>query len=195
MLAWLLLFPLIGFLVNSFWYVLFQLPRSKTKVDAIFPGAIASLSVFAAFVFAVTGFFKLTSLPPESRFIEEVFFNWISIGGFTLDVSARLDSLSSIFALVVTGVGTLIHVYSIGYMSHDETPTKFFAYLNLFCFSMLVLVLGNSLPVLFFGWEAVGLCSYLLISYWYSENYSRSPLAGRYSRRIFIWSYQHARCL
>jgi len=169
MLAWLLLFPLIGFLVNSFWYVLFQLPRSKTKVDAIFPGAIASLSVFAAFVFAVTGFFKLTSLPPESRFIEEVFFNWISIGGFTLDVSARLDSLSSIFALVVTGVGTLIHVYSIGYMSHDETPTKFFAYLNLFCFSMLVLVLGNSLPVLFFGWEAVGLCSYLLISYWYSD--------------------------
>ena len=82
----------------------------------------------------------------------------------------RVDSLSTLFTLVITGVGTLIHLYSIGYMGHDETPGKFFAYLNLFCFAMLVLVLGGSLPLMFLGWEGVGLCSYLLIGYWYTDD-------------------------
>jgi NADH-quinone oxidoreductase subunit L len=86
-----------------------------------------------------------------------------------LAFSFRLDALNSLFALVITGVGTLIHLFSIGYMGHDESPAKFFAYLNLFCSFMLVLVLGASLPVMFLGWEGVGLCSYLLISYWYTD--------------------------
>jgi len=81
-----------------------------------------------------------------------------------------LDALSALFCLVITGVGTLIHIYSIGYMDHDETPGKFFAYLNLFCFAMLILVLGGSLPLTFLGWEGVGLCSYLLIGYWYTDD-------------------------
>src|SRR5690606_37372616 len=76
---------------------------------------------------------------------------------------------STLFTLVITGVGTLIHLYSICYMSHDATPGKYFSYLNLFCFAMLMLVLGSSLPVLFLGWEGVGLCSYLLIGYWYTD--------------------------
>ena len=108
-------------------------------------------------------------MPAEGRVIEQFLYHWITIGGFNLDVTFRVDSLSTLFTLVITGVGTLIHFYSIGYMGHDETPGKFFAYLNLFCFAMLVLVLGGSLPLMFLGWEGVGLCSYLLIGYWYTD--------------------------
>lgn len=108
-------------------------------------------------------------MDPEHRILEQVVYPWISVGQFKLDMVFRLDSLSTLFTLVITGVGTLIHIYSIGYMSHDESPGKFFCYLNLFCFAMLMLVIGGSLPILFLGWEGVGLCSYLLIGYWYQD--------------------------
>src|SRR6185437_11491244 len=136
---------------------------------ATVPGVIATLAIFASFIVSVLCFVRLHGMS-ENRVLEQVLYHWITLGNaFNLDVTLRVDSLSALFTLVITGVGTLIHIYSIGYMGHDETPGKFFAYLNLFCFAMLVLVLGSSLPLLFLGWEGVGLCSYCLIGYWYTD--------------------------
>ena len=97
-------------------------------------------------------------------------FEWIDVGGFHVPMSLLVDPLSCVMMLVVTGVGSLIHVYSVGYMAHDEDRVRFFSYLNLFTFFMLLLVLGGSLPLLFVGWEGVGLCSYLLIGFWYRKD-------------------------
>ena len=96
-------------------------------------------------------------------------FNWITVGDLSVDIAYRIDELSLIMTLVVTGVGSLIHLYSIGYMNHDPGYWKFFSYLNLFIFAMLNLVLANNLLLLFLGWEGVGLCSYLLIGFWYTD--------------------------
>jgi len=169
MLALIALFPLIGFIINGAWYSMFQAPRGRTKAGATLPGIIATTAIGLSFVFSLILFFQLQDLPAEARVIEQVVFNWMNIGGFHLDLAFRLDPLSSLFTLFVTGVATLIHLYSIGYMSHDATPGKFFAYLNLFSFAMLMLILGASLPIMFLGWEGVGLCSYLLIGYWYAD--------------------------
>src|SRR5690625_2489429 len=97
------------------------------------------------------------------------FYTWMAAGGLSLDFAYRIDQLSLIMMLIVTGVGTLIHIYSIGYMKGDRGYWKFFAYLNLFMFAMLNLVMGDNLVVLFLGWEGVGLCSYLLIGFWYED--------------------------
>src|SRR6476659_5018879 len=100
---------------------------------------------------------------------------WIAAGNFSVDLSLRLDALSALMVSFVTFVGFLIHVYSIGYMSHDETDAgyaRYFAYLNLFLFAMLVLVLANNFLLMFVGWEGVGLCSYLLIGYYYEREYA-----------------------
>jgi NADH-quinone oxidoreductase subunit L len=170
MLAWIPLFPLIGFLINGSWYAFGQAPSGRKKAGAGLTGAIATLAIAASFVVSLSLFLQLKEMPVETRFIEQTLFQWMTVGSdFNLALSFRLDPLNSLFTLVITGIGTLIHLYSIGYMGSDETPGKFFAYLNLFCFSMLVLVLGAALPILFFGWEGVGLCSYLLIGYWYTD--------------------------
>ena len=94
---------------------------------------------------------------------------WIEAGGFRVPFSLLLDPLSAVMILVVTGVGSLIHIYSLGYMAHDEERVRYFSYLNLFTFFMLLLVLGGSLPLMFVGWEGVGLCSYLLIGFWFKK--------------------------
>lgn len=169
MLAMIALFPLLGFLVNGCWYALGQSRPGRKKAGAAIPGAIATLAILSSFVASLALFLQLHSMEAEARVLEQTLFSWMTAGAFHLDFAFRLDALSSLFTLVITGVGTLIHLYSIGYMGHDETPGKFFAYLNLFCFAMLVLVLGASMPVMFLGWEGVGLCSYLLIGYWYSD--------------------------
>ena len=132
-------------------------------------GGIATAAIGSSFVISLLVFVRLSGLVAESRVLEEIYFPWIHVSNLAIDASLRVDALSSLFLLVITGVGTLIHVYSIGYMSHDPSPGKFFAYLNLFCFAMLVLVMGSSLPILFLGWEGVGLCSYLLIGFWYTD--------------------------
>jgi NADH-quinone oxidoreductase subunit L len=95
--------------------------------------------------------------------------DWFNVGGMSFEWGFRFDALTTVMALVVTGIGTIIHLYSIGYMAEDRSPSRFFAYLNLFLFSMLVLITGDNLVVLFVGWEGVGLCSYLLIGYWYND--------------------------
>lgn len=164
------LLPLIGFLINGLWYAFFQAPRGKTKAHATVPGLIATAAIFGSFVLSLMAFLHLKGLAGEARVVEETLFSWIKVGDFNLNMAFRLDSLNTLFTLVITGVGTLIHVYSIGYMGHDASPGKFFAYLNLFCFAMLMLVLGASLPILFLGWEGVGLCSYLLIGFWYTDD-------------------------
>lgn len=171
MLAWIPLLPLIGFTINGLWYLLLQSREGQKPAGAMVPGIIASLAIGGSFVVSLLSFLQLQGMAPESRVIEQMLFNWMEItGALKIDMTLRFDALSSLFCLVITGVGTLIHVYSIGYMGDDETPGKYFAYLNLFCFSMLMLVLGASLPILFLGWEGVGLCSYLLIGYWYTDD-------------------------
>jgi NADH-quinone oxidoreductase subunit L len=164
------LFPLIGFAINGSWYAFGQAPAGRTKAGSGLTGGIAAAAIFASFLVSLTLFLQLLGVPEGQRSLEQTLFSWMHVpGGLSVDVAFRFDVLSSLFCLVITGVGTLIHIYSIGYMSHDETPGKFFAYLNLFCFAMLMLVLGSSLPILFLGWEGVGLCSYLLIGYWYED--------------------------
>jgi NADH-quinone oxidoreductase subunit L len=169
MLKWIPLLPLIGFAINGVWYALFQSRPGAKKAGAMVPGIIGTAAIFGAFIVALRAFLALKGMPEDGRVLEEVFFSWMKVGDFNLTMGIRVDSLSTLFTLVITGVGTLIHLYSIGYMSDDPAPGKFFAYLNLFCFAMLMLVLGTSLPVLFLGWEGVGLCSYLLIGFWYED--------------------------
>jgi NADH-quinone oxidoreductase subunit L len=113
--------------------------------------------------------FQLFGLDPEQRSLRSDFFNWINVGGLSIGASFVVDQISSVMLLIITGVGSLIHIFSIGYMSHDDRPAKFFSYLNFFVFNMLILVLGASLPVMFVGWEGVGLCSYLLIGFWWKD--------------------------
>jgi NADH-quinone oxidoreductase subunit L len=156
------LIPFAGFLVNAFLGK--RLPKTVT-------GGLATVAMFISFAIAVTQVLALMGMPSESRQIIQVLFNWISVGDFTLDLSLRLDALSAVMILVITGIGSLIHLYSTSYM-HEETDAdyaRFFSYLNLFCFFMLILVLGSNALVMFVGWEGVGLCSYLLIGFYYEK--------------------------
>ena len=135
--------------------------RASTPVA----GLLASLGSTAAFVLSVIAWLQLRGLEPTHRILEETLYRWFAVGSFHIDIGFAIDPLSSLMLLFVTGVGTLIHIYSIGYMRDDAGAARFFVYLNLFMFAMLLLVLGDSLPLLFVGWEGVGLCSYLLIGF------------------------------
>jgi len=151
------LFPLAGFLYITF----FGKGFSKNFVGAIGSGAILLSFVVSVLVFTT----QMHGAPPT---IVKAF-DWISAGSFNVDISFLVDPLSSIYLLFVTGVGFLIHLYSIGYMHHDEGFNRFFAYLNLFVFFMLILVLGDSYVTMFVGWEGVGVCSFMLIGFWYKD--------------------------
>ncbi len=133
--------------------------------------------------FAV-GLFQLSEMlgrATESRPVTQKLFSWISVGSFNVDASLLLDQLSICFVLLITGVGTLIHIYSISYMSHDHDRRRFFAYLNLFIAAMLLLVLGDSYLNLYVGWEGVGLASYLLIGFW-----NQKPAYATASKKAFV---------
>src|SRR3984893_5125654 len=157
------LFPFAGFLLNAF------LGRRISKAAA---GALACGSMIASFGVAVVAVWRLVGLPPQSRAITQPVFDWITSGDFDVSFALRLDPLSAVMILVVTGVGALIHIYSTAYMHEETDPeyARYFSYLNLFAALMLVLVLGSNFLVLFVGWEGVGLCSYLLIGFWYQKN-------------------------
>lgn len=161
LIAVLLLSPLVGFLLNGVRF------RSQNYVLA---GTIATGAVFVSFICSVLLFQSLLESPAESRRLAVEFFNWINVDTFKIGAGFVVDQISSIMILIITGVGTLIHLFSIGYMHHDKGVTKYFAYLNLFIFNMLILVLGDSLLTMFVGWEGVGLCSYLLIGFWFSDS-------------------------
>jgi NADH-quinone oxidoreductase subunit L len=137
--------------------------------------------VLAAFGFALQAVLHLASLPEDSRRFTELAYTWMSVGDFKVDVSFLMDPLSAVMVLVVTGVGSLIHIYATGYMSHDPSYRRFFMYLNLFMFSMLTLVLADNYLLMFVGWEGVGLCSYLLIGFWYER-----PAASQAGKKAFI---------
>jgi NADH-quinone oxidoreductase subunit L len=135
---------------------------------------IACMAVGAALVVSADAFFfGLPALVKEGG-LTDVVGTWFASGDLRVDLALRMDALSGLMCLVVTLVGTLIHIYSTGYMAHDKDYARFFAYLNLFCGAMLLLVLGDNLPVMFIGWEGVGLCSYLLIGFWYGETANAS---------------------
>ena len=157
-LVWLVpVLPLIGFLLIG----LFGKKLSKGLV-----GMIACSSVFGAFAISLGIFFELLN----KNISQEIYlFDWITAGNFSASFSFLVDPLSSLFLLIITGVGFLIHVYSTGYMHDDEGFSRFFAYLNLFIFFMLLLVLGSNYLIMFVGWEGVGLCSYLLIGFWFKN--------------------------
>jgi NADH-quinone oxidoreductase subunit L len=152
--------PFIGFLINGF--------RRKHHSGNV-AGAIASVAVFISFLCSVTLWIELQSLPADARSILVNFGSWISVEGLNINFGFLVDQLSSLMILIITGVGFLIHLFSIGYMHHDPGVAKYFAYLNFFIFNMLVLVLGDSLVTLFVGWEGVGLASYLLIGFWFTD--------------------------
>ncbi len=161
LIAVLLLSPLLGFLINGFRF------RSQSYVIA---GTVATLAVTVSFVCSILLFIELLALPAESRRITAHFFEWINLGDLNINAAFVVDQISSIMLLIITGVGALIHLFSIGYMHHDKGVTKYFSYLNFFVFNMLILVLGDSLVTMFVGWEGVGLCSYLLIGFWFSDS-------------------------
>jgi NADH-quinone oxidoreductase subunit L len=140
-------------------------------------GWLATALMALSFVASAIAFFALRSLSPEARTNVSQGFTWIQAGTFRVDFRFLVDPLSSTMTLFVTGVGTLIHLYAIGYMHGDSRFSRFFAYLNLFAASMLVLVLGSSFLLTFMGWEGVGLCSYLLVSFWFERN--SAAVAGK----------------
>ncbi|MDE0119440.1 MAG: NADH-quinone oxidoreductase subunit L [Bdellovibrionales bacterium] len=154
----LLLAPLIGALINGF--------RWK-KPDLKIAGFIGVTSCFISFLSA--GFLFLSFLSQKKVDFLVSFFEWLNISSFKVSFSFLVDPLSVLMLLLITGVGFLIHVFSLYYMSHDDRPAKYFSYLNLFIFSMLVLVSADNLFLMFLGWEGVGLCSYLLIGFWFTD--------------------------
>ncbi len=164
-----LLLPLLGFVVLALlgdW-----MKRDKEEWGAGYVACATVLGSFGLSIWVTLRLHGLTGGPTGLRFAQPYLgCEWIDVGGFRIAFSLLLDPLSAVMILVVTGVGSLIHVYSLGYMAHDDERPRYFSYLNLFTFFMLLLVLGGSLPLLFVGWEGVGLCSYLLIGFWYKKD-------------------------
>jgi NADH-quinone oxidoreductase subunit L len=152
--------PLLGFLING----LFGKRLGKNLISWIGCG-----SVGLSFLVSTGVFFELLKYEPAERLIQKVIFPWIRSGNFWIDIGFQIDPLSTVMILVVSGVGFLIHIYSVGYMRKDPGYSRYFSYLNLFVFSMLTLVLANNFLLLYLGWEGVGLCSYLLIGFWYEK--------------------------
>jgi NADH-quinone oxidoreductase subunit L len=163
LLRWIPLIPLLGSVINLFF------GRALGNQRA---GALASAAVGASFALACYLFWQL----PATGIFRDLVYTWIQSGSFQVNLAFQVDALTAVMLLVVTGIGLLIHIYSLGYMGHDADMVRFFIYLNLFIFFMLVLVMGDNLLLLFVGWEGVGLCSYLLIGFWYHDH--NNTIAG-----------------
>src|SRR5438309_1981591 len=158
---WLIpILPLAGFLVNG----ILGRRLSRSVINAVAIG-----SVLLSFAWVVKTLLGLGGM--EQPYIER-YFTWIQSGTFQVGADFAVDRLTAVMLLVVTGVGSLIHIYAVGYMAHEEGYYRFFAYLNLFMFFMLVLVLAANYLLLFVGWEGVGLCSYLLIGFYYTRQFA-----------------------
>src|SRR5204863_2109404 len=158
--AWLIpLFPLIGFLING-------LGRKQLSKSMI--GVIGSGVILASFVMSIWVFLQVK----DGNTHVATYFDFINAGKLKISFAFQIDQLSSLFLLIITGVGFLIHVYSVAYMHEEKTEHfgRYFSYLNLFVFSMLLLVLGANYVIMFIGWEGVGLCSYLLIGFWFKKD-------------------------
>ncbi|MDF9391749.1 MULTISPECIES: NADH-quinone oxidoreductase subunit L [Methylococcus] len=172
-LLWLVPFlPLTGFLI---------LTGSEGRLARRFVPWIGAGSVGVSAALTAALAFELLTLAPEGRVFRQTLWHWMAAGDFGVDFAFYLDALSLNMLLVVTGIGFLIHIYSAGYMADDPGMARFFAYMNLFVFAMLILVLADNLPLLYLGWEGVGLCSYLLIGFWYEK-----PENGYAARKAFV---------
>ena len=173
-LVWLIpALPLAGFLL----ILLFGRRLGDPKA-----GYLATLMVGASFAVTVGVFLDLMSLSAEERAHQvHTLFSWVAVGSLHVDLAFLADPLSLTMCLFVTGIGTLIHLYAVGYMHGDSRFSKFFLYLNLFAFSMLMLVLGSNMLVTFLGWEGVGTCSYFLISFWHEK-----PSAATAGKKAFV---------
>src|ERR671915_682751 len=175
-LRWIIFLPLIGAIVNGLLGLKIQKRLGKRAI-----AVIACAPVIIAFALSVLALFRLKALPPEKRFMIDNLYNWIDLGSLKVDMAFLVDPLSVVMILIVTGIGGLIHIYATGYMHDDEAFWRFFAFLNLFTAAMLTLFLGDSLLVMFVGWEGVGLCSYALIGFWYQD-----PANARAGNKAFI---------
>lgn len=142
---------------------------------------LAILMSVGSFAYGLALFISLLGVPGSERSVRVWMFNWLATQDFTINMGLQIDTLSILFVLLITGVGSLIHIYAVGYMAHDANRRKFFAYLNLFLAAMLTLVLADNYVILFFGWEGVGLCSYLLIGFWADR-----PSAAKAGNKAFI---------
>jgi NADH-quinone oxidoreductase subunit L len=165
-------FPLVGFIINGL------LGKKVLKNEKLI-GTIGTAAIGLSFVVSCNYFFQL--LGDAEKVHEQIIGSWMAVGNLQIDWGFLLDPLSALMIMVVTGVGSLIHLYSIGYMHGEDGFYRYFAYLNLFCFSMLMLVLGNNALVMFIGWEGVGLCSYLLIGYYFEKK-----SAGDAAKKAFV---------
>ncbi len=177
-------FPLLGFVA----IVLFG-----RRLGEPASGWLATLAMGGSFAAALVTFVGLRAEEPEQRRFVQTLWEWVPVGDFSVDVGFLVDPLSITMTLFITGVGALIHLYSIGYMHGDENFSKFFLYLNLFAFSMLVLVLGDNMLLTFLGWEGVGACSYFLISFWFTEE--ANATAGKkafVTNRVGDWGFMVA---
>ena len=184
-LVWLVpAFPLLGFLVLLAGGRVLGEPRA---------GWLATLMSAGSFAATLVVFAGMLGEDAHDREFQQVLFDWLPVGNLTVEAGFLVDPLSITMALFVTGVGSLIHLYSVGYMHNDPKYSKFFVYLNLFLFSMLMLVLGNNLVITFLGWEGVGVCSYFLISFWHTRE--SAAVAGKkafVTNRVGDWGFMLA---
>src|SRR6185436_11446784 len=157
-------FPLLGAAINATLGLRLQRKFGKLITSHIAIGAMA-----LAFLTACAAFFSMVGLPSDQRFLINDLWTMFTAGDIKASLAFALDPLSMMMTLIITFIGTLIHVYSTGYMADEPAYWRFFCYLNLFVFSMLLLVMGDNFVLMFFGWEGVGLCSYLLIGFWYED--------------------------
>ncbi|MDZ4345919.1 MAG: NADH-quinone oxidoreductase subunit L [Candidatus Binatia bacterium] len=164
-LRWIIFLPLLGAIVNGLLGAKIQKSLGKGAISLL-----ACAPVIIAFGLSVRALLTLQGLDPEQRFLIDRLYTWIDLGSLKVEMAFLVDPLSAVMILVVTGIGGLIHIYATGYMHDDKAFWRFFAYLNLFTAAMLTLVLGDSLLLLFVGWEGVGLCSYALIGFWYQDH-------------------------
>jgi len=164
-------------MTEIFWLIPF-VPALSTLILGVFGRKLpkkyvsfqACFAIFISFAISVISLIGLLQTARESYPLVKNLFSWINSGSFQANLSLQLDPLSAIMALVVSGVGFIIHVYSVGYMADDEGYTRYFTYLNLFTFAMLILVMASNIVLMFVGWEGVGLCSYLLIGFWFEKH-------------------------
>jgi NADH-quinone oxidoreductase subunit L len=161
LIPYIVLAPLAAFVINTLF---------GSRMKGEWAGWIATIAVFISFIITAGLFFDMMSRAPENRAIHYTIADWIHVGRVQVNIAFLIDQLSIVFMLVITGVGTLIHLYSIGYMKGDPGFWRFFVYLNLFIVMMLQLVMADNYLWTFLGWEGVGLCSYLLIGFWYDED-------------------------
>ena len=175
-------------MAESFWLIplipvlsAFGLALFGTKISRKWISTQACLAVLLSFVLSLAAFIHLLRVPAGSSPIVKTLLPWISSGSFSAPLAFSFDALAAVMCLVVTGVGLLIHVYSIGYMADDRSYARYFAHLNLFTFFMLVLVMASNIVLMFVGWEGVGLCSYLLIGFWFDR-----PAAAKAGMKAFV---------